>query len=589
MIFSDDNQIILGSFENIGDTSMSMGNRSVYADTPFRVSCYFPQQSEPLWQIGVSASQVNYQDGLFPVSWPISDTESAPAILCQTANIYEVLDAFTGACLKRFEMPAPVIDTRLDEEGNGFSCVMYNGEMGRGRFSSASWISAKYWDSNLKKAWQADNAYYIQNSLSSSIIKYQSGVTDGIWTPFDGENHADNLIEASLFQGGCFTLLSYQEELLYGNIKQSKSMEKKNLRELLLPLFPPETKEEDIRIRMLGSSEDGSCLYLEGRAFQGEGKLLTFYPESCTLDISDYPADFSEKLDSYQDPVFNGQYLLGFWDSPGLFSLEPPKETGCRLVLWDPKQNIIDSLPIFPEATYFSDQQIFADPDTPYCLVLLRTEDRMEAIIVEPDTRTVKNAAASAAKRLFETAGENRFSQYLTAWNADGTLAAVSNRNVLLLINRDGDLIGEIELPKSRIESMKFTPDGKNLLVVSGGKDLYRYDTVSLTLEGKTELYYDSFLDTYAWNFTDNGQLFLSVNSCMNLISTENWGVYAYVPHCLGYIADADSFCIYDYVSNGYSIGCARRYTTEALIQKGYEILGDFDLEEEQKKLYGIE
>ena len=66
----------------------------------------------------------------------------------------------------------------------------------------------------------------------------------------------------------------------------------------------------------------------------------------------------------------------------------------------------------------------------------------------------------------------------------------------------------------------------------------------------------------------------------------EDWGTFAYVAGCYGYIEDKDYFVCYDYSTGTKAYAGFRRYSHEALMDYGRSILNGWDMSETQRMEY---
>ena len=105
------------------------------------------------------------------------------------------------------------------------------------------------------------------------------------------------------------------------------------------------------------------------------------------------------------------------------------------------------------------------------------------------------------------------------------------------------------------------------------------------------ELYSSGTIRDYtkvSWEYTRNGFIAVSVGTYLNLVSTDDWGTFAYVPDCYGYLEDRDFFVCYDYSSSNRTYAGFQRYSLEALTNYGRSLLNGWEMSEAQKLEYGL-
>lgn len=80
--------------------------------------------------------------------------------------------------------------------------------------------------------------------------------------------------------------------------------------------------------------------------------------------------------------------------------------------------------------------------------------------------------------------------------------------------------------------------------------------------------------------------LMVNANAVCTLINMDTWEPYSYVRNVLCFDHANDAFCVYVYDDN--SLAYYRRYTTDMLIQRAKELLGNNELSQQLREQYGL-
>ena len=194
---------------------------------------------------------------------------------------------------------------------------------------------------------------------------------------------------------------------------------------------------------------------------------------------------------------------------------------------------------------------------------------------------------------VFAAADESDHPADLIKFSQDGSrLAFRQTPDEYLLVRADGRTMYSIRSESQSILAVSFTPDGRYLLSVESDGLLRRYRAEDGELLSRSSLVYSYVLDDMSeisFRYTDSGFLALRLESYMDLISTEDWGVFAYVPQCRAYLEDFDSFICYGYSQNDLVFSCIRRYSLDSLISRGRSLLNGWEMSDSQRMRYGLD
>ena len=507
-----------------------------------------------------------------------SSDGDAPLLIFTYSNHADIVDPSTGELLRTAEFLSPVIG--LERAGSTVRCYLVSGEVGMINLElSEKWSALDIFADEVKQARSVANGFWVLRDNSSDVLRYMRRTGDEAWTPYEiawaEEGEASSFTPDETFVGdGCFALLDDNKLLISDGRPGSV------LRELLLPVDPEyawRTGYTPVRFH------DGVfwLFYTD----HGDRGLLGVDIE--TLDFEKYPWDTST-LDllamftlDHDDAMFYS-IVREHPDAAG----EGDVQAFFACVL-DEKLRIVKQIPIGRFAKSAKIEATFSEAKELY-LYLPETGD---ALCVDFDKSAVKDCPAPLTElfRRFVASGGDMWEELF--WSQDGSkLAVITEPNRLEVYRADGEFCMTVTGETTEILSVSFTPDGKQLLTAENDEYLRRYSLKDGSLLGRTELY----LSSYAYNkdakleYTGRGFLTVSIGNILNLVSMEDWEVFAYVPYCYGYMEEQDLFCCRSYETLDLRTGSFPRYSTRALIEKGVSLLNGWELSENQKLDYGL-
>lgn len=183
-----------------------------------------------------------------------------------------------------------------------------------------------------------------------------------------------------------------------------------------------------------------------------------------------------------------------------------------------------------------------------------------------------------------------------TCWNEKGTAFALciadTEKDQIAVFDTDGKKL--FSLGRDYILPLSMTFHGRSLYVLYEDDLVCEYDAASgkllRTISAKT-----SFSPTHTqhrWDFTDDGQLILTMGNTIAQIDLELGGMIAEVRSGAGYMPAGDRFIV---VNGQYSENDPNaffsytRYTVDDMIRKGKELVGDMELTEEQRRSFALD
>ena len=145
-----------------------------------------------------------------------------------------------------------------------------------------------------------------------------------------------------------------------------------------------------------------------------------------------------------------------------------------------------------------------------------------------------------------------------------------------------------LESGNSNAISAFFTEDGR-LMVLDENLMIRVYDCKTAQLLHTSEILSTGYSlspgTDVQWDIHGN-ILMVNANAVCTLINMDTWEPYSYVRNVLCFDHANDAFCVYVYDDN--SLAYYRRYTTDMLIQRAKELLGNNELSQQLREQYGL-
>lgn len=167
-----------------------------------------------------------------------------------------------------------------------------------------------------------------------------------------------------------------------------------------------------------------------------------------------------------------------------------------------------------------------------------------------------------------------------SVFNENGTAFAVcledAEKEQIAAFSSDGT--EQFRIGRDYIAPLSMTYHGKSLWVLYEDHEVYEYDgkTGAVLQSMSADVKREALDNDFCWDFTEDGQLILSMGNSVAQLDLELGGMMAEVPSAVGYIPSQDRMFV---VNTENSEGDDRvfvsypRYTVDDLIRKGKEIV----------------
>ena len=183
-----------------------------------------------------------------------------------------------------------------------------------------------------------------------------------------------------------------------------------------------------------------------------------------------------------------------------------------------------------------------------------------------------------------------------TCWNEKGTAFALCKSDTEKEQIEVYDTEGKKLFSQGRdfVQPLSMTFHGRRLYVLYEDYLVCEYDSASgellRTISAKTS--FSPTKSQHRWDFTDDGQLILTMGNVIAQIDLKLGGMIAEVRSDAGYMPASDRFFV---VNGQYSetdpnaFFSYNRYTVDDMIRKGKELVGDMELTEAQRRSFALD
>ena len=533
---TDGKLFVLGAAEGNGMRGRFEGNR-ITAPSRASIRCFDGQSGQLLWESSVETSMFSSCTTLEPVpgkEW----------LLCQTGNVFQVMDMATGQVINRCEAGGGVMCVAMGEKYA--ACILEDGYRCNYWYEENYCYEAKCMDGPLDYAVIGDSLYGLK-LLGTMVTVYREQVAQTLWTyPVEGYSYnPDCLIR--------------DDQIVMGSAEQ-------------IYLF--DGKEEKMRWQiaserrnLLGFSQDGTKLWCKEY-----GDIVT------ALDVQTGKELVTLNLDeesTAQDAIVWSDIYM---QEDMLFYAQMSYEKELTLVCRDlnTQQQIRLDL---RQAVGEEDGVDFKTVGKQDQYVWLWFED---GSLWELDltTQTLRKVLTDVELRPNGTKND------LGLW-------AWTDQERICLVKPGEGLAGEIYLEEAKAGSLCFW--GDQLLALCDDGFVYRFDAEGKLLS-KTQLqvtaqFANDLLssmqdrDTVIWQFTQDGKLILNTFHVGNVIDTQNWITVSYLTGLLHFQETQNHFLC----RVNSNIVAFHRHSLPELLKLGEKTLNGFELTAEQKMAYGLE
>lgn len=535
-----DNRVLLMCGDGSGMYNGSFYDMEVTSRDRADLLCYDSKTGKLLWQSEI----VTYVYSWDSVVAPIPDSDW---VLLQSGNTFMVCDSRTGEKIAQCETVSQPLTVAVEAEKT--TGMMENGDFYSFRYASDDCSAQDIIDGTVDMA-VMNRGCYVHAPLEMQVTAYWYDDEDA---PVPMECEVELVPKFCQLAGNDLVINNY-DELVVLDIEGHKQRWGLEL---------------GYGYDSLGLSADGSEFWMWNRY---DEYAAAFSVADGTQRTQEIQMDLGDLYTSMESNLYKqGDHLFYILKAEGAMKLlQTDLQSGQTL------QEIALEEWIPEEMTYSEESRILLVTDR-YAWVH-RTDGTLSQI--ELESGTVKQLAEG----LTMTPPVN-YDQ-----NADQVLVGVGHE--IYLTTPGGALIQKIDLGDQRAVSSYFYND--QLLVLCDDGDLYRFDRKGNLLSQTTMNIFNTFAYEAAhleddptglgWWLTEDENLIVNIFGAGNIVDCGSWQSRAYIPDMTIYVPEKDRLlCI-----SGQKMYAHPRYTTQQLMEKASEELGDFRLSEEVRNYYGL-
>ncbi|MCR4606535.1 MAG: TIR domain-containing protein [Oscillospiraceae bacterium] len=574
VLFTDNNRFfyISNGMSEIG--AFSVLDMKAMKSSDNILHCIDLDTGETLWETKHRASTAGANDVLIYNA----ELTGQPILIYAYANHLDVLDPANGEFLADTEFSARLIG--VDIVNRLITCVMDNGERGfimPGDFST--WYTLKVFVDDIIYEKYLNESSWVLPASSNRIFRYQPMEADPEWSQIDvvwsGQQNENSFFDdASLVDKGCIAFVDDNRILLNDGDPAHP------LREVDLPERGTDSGYMKI--------SPATCV---------DGKLGLSWSDNTGCGVAYIDTNTLEhQVIEWTDPEIKLLAIYGSgykqeWYAVGCKSISDSSENKYSIyaLKLDHELNTVCILDVVA---------IAGQPEIDTCFdpkgrVYLYLPENSKCFCVDFDKSSVKECGTLIGECFAAVRALGQKPSDRCCFSTDGSLLAIkSGDKEWKVMTSDGSERISIRGDSSEILSASFTPDSRYLLTVETDGFMRRYSISDGKMLSKNELYFMNSVSNYTdinWKHSENGFLAVCIDDYLNLISMEDWGTFAYVAGCYGYIEDKDYFVCYDYSTGTKAYAGFRRYSHEALMDYGRSILNGWDMSETQRMEYGLD
>ena len=542
---SEDHIVFAASMGSDEEYTMQLNDYELFGNGTSYIDAISPEDAAYLWRQQMAYPQMNRWVFLQSAKWGAAQGNTVPTVLCASGNICTIFDQKSGEVMARIEFPSPIVGMQAEE--HRIRCVLDDGRLGLFTPEGTVATLPTFVDGIGYAAIGKD--IFVVKSNSPSVFLYRWGQYDDEWQKLEQMGECADIQES---------LSTDRESIFLTNDAVVTVVNKDGV------LYEQQLKGDAYHYDLLGVS--GWFAYIwDGE----ESKLLKIdLDENKTQAVALYRGE-DESARLYARPKWYDGKLL--YQINGLqqaccvaFS---PEDSSAQIYRYDKIETAVSDF------LYNSEKREF----------LLWNEERMWTASGQNE----QSDLGSGEHTGWQTELKDGPQVY---WAKDGNTIAVTGMNAVQLLTAEGEPYAQIDCYGLKPLSLCLTEE--LLLVLYDDGTLSRYQREDGLFIGNTQVTCNDYVSNRgqeSWNFTQDDVLALKVDEDLNLIDTKTWKRLAYVEQCYGYCPGENILWVPSRTEGRkLQMGSFHLYETEALIQKGKELVGNQTLSDTQLSQYGL-
>lgn len=534
----DNDHILIMISDGSGTYNGNYGTFQIYSPATAEIICYRLSSNQILWRSEITTY-------VFSNQYTMVQIPGSTNLFCQSGNTFQVLDKETGHLIMQCQTPSNPVTVAVDAEAAWG--VLENGQFYEYIFEDKNCSTIPMLDGTVTWA-EVRNGAYVLTSLSSQVQVYRN-IKDDRGSILEGEY---NLSTSKTIQHDTNVVLMDSKKIHLFDLNQQRL------------IWSNDVSYSD---RLLGFSDDKASILIWDDKENNIKSLDTVSGVTSTIEI---PLNLEDVYTVCSSEIF-------FCNNALFYVLS--SENSRAMLKFDLDTQDMQKWNLTPPETmeYGNAVQIFhADENR----VWFWHRDGVVKIL---------NMTDGSEHTLFDTAP----SFPAAAWDQEIETVALALGHEIFLLNPDGTKKTSFSLNDRKGVSLYFY--NQELLVLCDDGTLWRYDLQG-NMRSKTAInIYNTFSSKVSsisteplditWHETADGSLILNALGAGSLLDCQQWQCRAFISNILNYVSATDQIlCL-----SGGKLYIYHPYSTAEQIRHAKQILGRYELNEEQKTYYGID
>lgn len=539
--------------------STSYGNATLVSKDECELVCYDLEKEDVVWENKYEFSGDISRIGLFPIY-------TGDKVAFSISDNYVLLNVDDGSEIINCQVSSEIL-TVADRHntGNIMAITTDGSTCALQEALGDSYYRYSVLPRDLIMAEVHDSLYLVQQN-SNEIILFDFNIYDDNWTAI-----TDEPIKISLFKNeqyrvgeGYVAIASASENVL----RVYDTMDNKLQTTVEFSKYFDELDEYAV-YDVLGIEDGKVYVY------------LTCYPTSAIVSVEIKSGKVEKLYDSTNKYVSDNPSVL---QDDHIIFLDSTNYEGTTVGIYDIKKDKLKMIEV--DTLYTSD---YHDQEN----ICLSYFDEINSFfyVNGADENMLYDIEAKKQKAL--ELPDNWQGTSVVAVSPDGDVY-VSDNTRIAVFDKSGKLKTIVPCTQGTARCIEFYTPAKAedslMLVITSTGYLCRYNTSDFSPEGytKIEAFSDDYYNVYVNFDTERNCMYIFSNKVLSMVDMSSWYEVAKIENAIGHCNVTDR--IYTITSKGsgyYDVGFFKRYTIEELIQMGKDILGDYQMSDEEKASYG--
>ena len=543
----DNDTLMVGEYvTDLFGGSMSYGTLDILTDSKTVLHCINSSDLKEKWKADFICSDVNINSGFVGLG------KNNETVAYYSGNVADIYESKTGKLLHHYNLNDSVVDVSDTNFDGQPVFITRNGGYAytSSQDDTDSVYYRKYFADELEEI-AINNGVYVRQNNSSEVIFYGIHEYDKNWQLLNDEAVYSTYITNP-----------YMDENVLAFITREEGG-------LLLSIFNFDKGGEFIKKELTGDTLVNYAVLgaYNGRLYLGHSDISLYEVISVDIDTGEMTTD----------PVVTDQTHIK----------EPNKLVNSKLV-YSYSEDGNEKLVIYDvETKEFNKINIQSSIGTERKDITYY--EKMGSILYTGDVNFLVDAKTNEIADI--KVPEGWVKTTIISENSDGNTIALTDDQVIILVNKKGEVTAKIKCPGLNPLGMAYYEAKNQLVVFYNNGGMYWYSTNGEFIRKAEASMVYPYSGTVSFDFDENSKnLYIQMDVLTDVIDIESGVEIAHIAGGFGYHKSSDTFVTQAYDDERQTrIGYYKRYTVDELIEKARDILQGAELSDELKSQYGIE